>query len=138
MKVKKNDTVLVLTGKDSGKTGKVMFAFPAEGKVKVEGINVQKRSKKARSAKETSGIVDQIGKIDASNVMVVCPKCGKATRVEYSLEGDKKIRICKKCKESLEVVKEAKSKKTTKKSSTKSAKTTEEKKTTRKKKADAE
>ena len=79
MKVKKNDTVLVLTGKDAGKTGKVLSAAPQDNKIKVDGINVQKKSKKARSANETSAIVSQVGAIDASNVLVVCPGCGKAT-----------------------------------------------------------
>lgn len=148
MKVKKNDTVLVLTGKDKTKTGKVITALPQDNKVIVEGINVQKRSKKARSAKETSGIVEQFGAIDASNVMVICPVCGKATRVSYKLEGDKKVRICKKCGASLEAsqTKAAKkatkttAKKTTTKKTADKAENAEkvEKKTTRKKKADAE
>ncbi|MBQ2717756.1 MAG: 50S ribosomal protein L24 [Clostridia bacterium] len=141
MKVKKNDTVLVLTGKDNGKIGKVLSAHPSENRVVVDGVNVQKRSKKARSAKETSGIVEQFGKIDASNVMVVCPVCGKATRVAYQEEGDKKVRICKKCGKSLDVS-EAKAAKTAKKATKKTEKTEKaekaEKKTTRKKKADAE
>lgn len=108
MKVKKNDTVLVLTGKDAGKTGKVIAAYPEKNKVKVDGVNVQKRSRKARSANETSAIVPQIGPVDASNVMVVCPKCGKATRVAYAVEGDKKVRVCKKCGAALDVAPEAK------------------------------
>ncbi len=97
MKVKKNDTVYVLTGKDAGKQGKVLSAFPSENKIKVDGVNVQKKSKKARSAKETSGIVEQVGKIDASNVLVICPDCGKGTRVQYDVTGEKKIRKCAKC-----------------------------------------
>ena len=108
MKVKKNDTVLVITGKDAGKTGKVISASPADNKIKVDGVNVQKRSKKARSANETSAIVPQIGAIDASNVMVVCPKCGKATRVAHKIVDGKKVRVCKKCGASLDVAPEAK------------------------------
>ena len=108
MKVKKNDTVLVLTGKDAGKIGKVVTAMPADNKVKVEGVNIQKKSKKARSAKETSAIVEQIGAIDASNVMVICPVCNKATRVAYTEVDGKKSRICKKCGASLDAVKEVK------------------------------
>ncbi len=153
MKVKKNDTVLVLTGKDNGKTGIVLSAHPSENKIVVEGVNVQKRSKKARSAKETSAIVEQPGKIDASNVLVVCPSCGKATRVAYGVEGDAKVRLCKKCGKSLEV-KDAKTAKKTAKNAAKASKAEKpakaekaakadnaektEKKTTRKKKADAE
>ena len=97
MKVKKNDTVLVITGKDAGKTAKVLSALPKSNKVIVDGINVQKKHKKARSAQEVSAIQNQSGPIDASNVMVVCPTCNKATRVAYTTEGDKKVRICKKC-----------------------------------------
>lgn len=103
MKVKKNDTVLVIAGKDSGKTGKVMFAIPDDNKVKVEGVNVQKKSQKARSANETSKIIEQVGAIDASDVMVVCPSCNKATRVEYKIIDGKKVRVCKKCGAVLDV-----------------------------------
>ena len=106
MKVKKNDTVLVITGKDAGKTAKVLTALPKSNKVIVDGINVQKKHKKARSAQEVSAIQNQSGPIDASNVMVVCPVCNKATRVAYAVEGDKKARICKKCGASLDAVKE--------------------------------
>ena len=122
MKVKKNDTVLVITGKDAGKTAKVLTALPKSNKVIVDGINVQKKHKKARSAQEVSAIQNQSGPIDASNVMVVCPVCNKATRVAYSVEGDKKARICKKCGASLDAVKEVKeAKKTTTKRKTKKA-----------------
>ena len=96
MKVKKNDTVLVITGKDAGKTAKVLVALPKENKVVVDGINVQKKHKKARSAQEVSSIQNQSGAIDASNVMVVCPACEKAVRVAYKVEGDKKVRYAKK------------------------------------------
>ena len=122
MKVKKNDTVLVITGKDAGKTAKVLTALPKSNKVIVDGINVQKKHKKARSAQEVSAIQNQAGPIDASNVMVVCPVCNKATRVAYAVEGDKKARICKKCGASLDVTKEAKDvKKATTKRKTKKA-----------------
>ena len=108
MKVKKNDTVLVLTGKDNGKTGKVLRALPGDNRVVVDGVNVQKKHKKARSAQETSGIVEQAGPIDASNVLVVCPVCGKATRVGHAIVDGKKVRVCKKCEKSLDVKAEAK------------------------------
>lgn len=108
MKVKKNDTVLVLTGKDAGKTGKVLSSIPADNKVKVDGINVQMRSRKARKAGETSAITPQVGAIDASNVMVVCPVCNKATRVAFAVIDGKKVRVCKKCGASLDVKAEAK------------------------------
>ena len=108
MKVKKNDTVLVITGKDAGKTAKVLTALPKSNKVIVDGVNVQKKHKKARSANEVSAINSQAGPIDASNVMVVCPVCNKATRVAYAIEGEKKARICKKCGAVLDVTKETK------------------------------
>ena len=126
MKVKKNDTVLVITGKDAGKTAKVLTALPKENKVIVDGINVQKKHKKARSAQEVSAIQNQSGPIDASNVMVVCPVCNKATRVAYLVEGDKKVRTCKKCGAVLDTTKEAKEvKKATKKKTKKAEKTAE-------------
>ena len=134
MKVKKNDTVLVLTGKDAGKTGKVIEAMPTAGKVKVEGVNVQKKSKKARSAKETSAIVEQIGAIDVSNVQVVCPTCGKATRVAMTIVDGKKARTCKKCGASLDATKEAKTvaKKATKKADSAEKPATKRRTTTKK------
>ena len=119
MKVKKNDTVLVLTGKDAGKTAKVLVALPKDNKVVVDGINVQKKHKKARSAQEVSSIQTQPGPIDASNVMVVCPVCKKATRVGYGKDGDKKVRICKKCGAVLDGVKAKEVKKATTKRKTK-------------------
>ena len=103
MKIKKNDTVLVLSGKDAGKTAKVLVAMPKTNKVVVDGVNVQKRHTKARSANQVSEIKSQSGPIDASNVLVVCPTCNKATRVSYKVEGDKKVRVCKKCGAVLDV-----------------------------------
>ena len=121
MKVKKNDTVLVLTGKDAGKTAKVLVALPKANRVVVDGVNVQKKHKKARNAQEVSSIKEQAGPIDASNVMVVCPVCDKATRGAYKVEGDKKARVCKKCGAILDATKEAKEVKKTAKKKTKKA-----------------
>ena len=121
MKVKKNDTVLVITGKDAGKTAKVLVAIPKTNRVVVDGVNVQKKHKKARSAQDVSQIVSQSGAIDASNVMVVCPSCGKPTRVGYKIEGDKKARVCKKCGAILDAGKEAKEVKKETKKKTKKA-----------------
>ena len=127
MKVKKNDTVLVLTGKDAGKTAKVVAALPKANKVVVDGVNIQKRHSKARSAQEVSSIKEQPGAIDASNVMVICAVCNKATRVAYKVEGDKKVRVCKKCGAILDATKEAKeAKKETKKRTKKAAADTAE------------
>lgn len=120
MNVKKNDTVLVITGKDAGKTGKIISALPKANRVVVEGVNIQKKHTKARSAQDVSKIVEKAGAIDASNVMVVCPTCNKATRVAYKTEGDKKVRVCKKCGAILDGAKEVKEvKKVAKKSAKK-------------------
>lgn len=97
MNVKLNDTVLVITGKDKGKQGKVIATSPKAGKVTVEGVNVQKKTQKARRANEVSQVVNKEGAIDASNVMVICPVCGKATRVKAAEVDGKKVRACGKC-----------------------------------------
>ncbi len=94
MNVKVNDTVLVITGKYKGKQGKVLATEPKAGKVRVEGVNIQHKHEKARRANETSKIVTEEGPIDVSNVMVVCPSCGKATRVHHAVVDGKKVRVC--------------------------------------------
>lgn len=116
MKVKKNDTVYVLTGKDAGKTGTVLEALPKDNRIKVEGVNIQKKSKKARNTNEQSAIVEQNGPINASNVLVVCPSCGKGTRVKYQVVDGNKVRVCAKCGATLDQAKKSKAaKKTAKK-----------------------
>ena len=132
MKIKKNDTVLVLSGKDAGKTAKVLVAIPKTGKVVVDGVNVQKRHTKAKNAQEVSEIKTQSGAIDASNVMVVCPACGKATRVAYNTVEGKKVRVCKKCGASLEVAAKAAEKKAVKKAAKASEETATKKTATKK------
>ena len=102
MNVKVNDNVLVLTGKYKGKQGKVLKTYPAAGKVVVEGVNIVHKHEKARKANETSRIVTDEAPIDASNVEVVCDKCGKATRVAHTVIDGKKVRVCKKCGASLD------------------------------------
>ena len=102
MNVKLNDNVLVITGKDAGKQGKVIATSPKNNTVKVEGLNLQSKSKKARKANEVSQIVKQEGAIDASNVMVVCDACGKPVRVKHALVDGKKVRVCPKCGASLD------------------------------------
>ncbi len=97
MNVKVNDTVLVLTGKYKGKKGKVLATFPKAGTIAVEGVNIVHKHEKARKANETSKIVTEEAPIDASNVEVVCDKCGKATRVAHAMVDGKKVRVCKKC-----------------------------------------
>lgn len=102
MTVKKGDTVLVITGKDKGKTGKVLEVFPKNNRVLVEGVNIVSKHKKARTQQEQSAIIKKNAPIDASNVMVVCSVCGKATRVAHKEIDGKKVRVCKKCSASLD------------------------------------
>jgi large subunit ribosomal protein L24 len=97
MRIKKNDLVKMLAGKDSGKTGKVLRVFPQENKVIVEGLNMLKKHNKPRKEGEKGQRVELPRKIDISNAMMVCPKCSATTRVGFRIEGEKKIRICKKC-----------------------------------------
>ena len=95
MNVKVNDNVLVIAGKDKGKQGKVLATSPKANTVTVEGVRIQKKHEKARKANETSKIVEVPGPVDASNVMVVCPTCGKATKVKHAIVDGKKVRVCK-------------------------------------------
>ena len=94
MNVKVNDNVLVIAGKDKGVQGKVLATSPKANTVTVEGVRIQKKHEKARKANETSKIVDVPGPIDASNVKVVCPTCGKAVRVKHAVVDGKKVRVC--------------------------------------------
>ena len=97
LKIKKNDTVVVLSGKDKGKQGKVLGTIPSEAKVVVEGVNMVTCHVKPRRQGEEGGIVKREAALYASKVQVVCPKCGKGTRIAYKIEDGKKSRICKKC-----------------------------------------
>ena len=101
LNVKKDDTVVVISGKDKGKQGKVLTAFPAEERVVVQGANMVTRHRKPRKQGEAGGRIEHEGTINASNVMLVCPKCGKATRVGHTVKEGKNVRICKKCGASL-------------------------------------
>ena len=96
--VKKDDTVIVISGDDRGKKGKVLEVSPKEGKIIVKGINIVTRHVKPRKQGEEGGIVKVEGAMYASKVMRVCPKCGKATRPAHKVLADgKKVRVCKKC-----------------------------------------
>ena len=97
LKIKKNDTVVILSGKDKGKQGKVLGTVPSEDKVVVEGFNMVTCHVKPRRQGEEGGIVKREAAIYASKVQVVCPKCSKATRVAYEIKDGKKVRTCKKC-----------------------------------------
>ena len=100
MHIKKDDTVVVISGVDKNKKGKVLEVIPSEGKVIVEGVAVATKHTKPRRQGETGGIVKQEAAIDASKVMHVCSKCGKATRIARKvLENGKRVRVCKHCNE---------------------------------------
>jgi len=101
MKIKKNDQVKILAGKDRGKTGKVLRVLTEEGKVIVEGVNIVKKHVKPRKEGEKGQRIELPGKANISNVMLVCPKCGKPTRVGYKIADKNKFRICKQCKAEL-------------------------------------
>lgn len=108
MNIKKNDKVKILTGKDSGKTGKVLQVSPKEGKVSIEGLNLLIKHMRPNRDGEKGQRIEFPSFINASNVILVCPKCGKETRVSHKIvkgkEGkkDKKFRACKKCGEIIE------------------------------------
>ena len=98
MSVKKGDQVKVLSGKDKGAQGEVLRALPSEGKVVVEGVAIVKKAQRPTPMNQQGGIIEQEAAIDVSNVMLVCPSCGKPTRVGHGKNAEgKKIRICKKC-----------------------------------------
>jgi large subunit ribosomal protein L24 len=100
MKIRRDDTVVIIAGKDSGKRGKVRRALPNEDKVVVEGLNMIKRHSRARRATRQAGIIDLEAPIHVSNVMLICEKCGNPTRVNYRfLDDGKKARICSSCGE---------------------------------------
>ena len=97
MNIKKDDKVVVLSGKDKGKEGKVLIADPKALKVVVEGVNVATKHQKPRKQGEEGGIIKVEIPIYASKVQLVCPKCGKPTRVGHQIADGKKSRVCKKC-----------------------------------------
>ena len=97
MKLRKGDTVKILSGNDKGKTGEVLEVIPKTEKIIVKGVNIRKKSVKPRRQGEQGGIISSEASIHSSKVALVCPKCGKATRVGYEVEKDEKVRVCKKC-----------------------------------------
>ena len=99
MKLKKGDNVLITAGKDKGRTGKITRAFPKDLKILVEGINLKKKHVRPKREGEKGQIVAIPAPLDISNIKVICPKCGKATRIGYRTEGENKNRVCKKCKQ---------------------------------------
>ncbi len=97
MKIKKDDQVLIISGKDRGKRGKVLDVFPQEEKVMVEGVNIRKKHVRPKKSGEKGQIVQVPSPIAVSNVKLICPKCGQPTRIGHKIIENNKYRICKKC-----------------------------------------
>lgn len=97
MKIKKNDTVVVVAGKDKGKQGRVEKVLVKEEKILVSGVNLYKRHMKARAQSQKSDIITIAKPLPIANVAFLCPKCTQQTRIGYKITGDTKVRICKKC-----------------------------------------
>ena len=100
MKIRRNDNILVIAGKDRGKKGTVRRVFPRENKIIVEGINMVKRHSRARGAARQAGIIEREASIHASNSMLLCDKCGQPARIGFRfLDDGKKVRVCRSCYE---------------------------------------
>lgn len=133
LSVRKGDNVMVITGKDAGKVGKVLKVIPATGRIYVEGVNIVAKSKKPRNAQDKGGIIKQEGTIDASNVMHVCAGCGEVVRVKHEIKDVdgkgkmKSCRVCPKCGASLDEKKPSAKKAAKKAAKKKAEKSTEDK-----------
>ncbi len=102
MKIKKNDTVIIISGKDKNKKGKIIRVLPTENRVVVEGANLRKKHRKARREGEKGQVVEIAAPINVSSVKLMCPKCKMPARIGYKLiKGDKKYRVCKKCQQEI-------------------------------------
>ncbi len=100
MKVRRDDTVLVVAGKDRGKRGKVRYAYPKDERVMVEGVNMIKRHTKPRGRARQAGIIEHEAPIHVSNVMLICNRCHRPTRVGFKfLQDGRKVRVCHRCRE---------------------------------------
>lgn len=99
-KIKRDDTVQVIAGKDKGKRGKVLKILRDKDRVLVEGANIVKKAQKRRTKNDRGGIIEIEAPLHSSNLMIVCKKCGP-TRIGYKIDGEKKTRVCRKCKEAL-------------------------------------
>lgn len=97
MKFKKNDEVIITSGKDRGKKGKIEKIISEDSKVLLPGLNLYKRHLKKRNEQNPGGIIDIARPVDIANIAVICPKCSKPTRVGFKIQGDKKFRVCRKC-----------------------------------------
>jgi large subunit ribosomal protein L24 len=100
MNIKRDDTVLVITGKDNGKRGRVREVRPGDNKVIIEGINIVKKHTRGRQGARQAGVIEQEAPMDAGKVMVVCPKCDRGVRVGHTyLDNGQKVRVCRHCGE---------------------------------------
>lgn len=102
MNIKKNDNVIIIKGKDHGKSGKIEKMLVSQNKAIVTGLNKSKKHLKPTQQNPQGGIIDINQPIDIANLMIVCPSCNKSTRVNFKIVKDKKIRICNKCKQTLD------------------------------------
>ena len=96
-KIRKNDTVEVIAGKDKGKRGTVLRVLYKKDAVIVSGVNIVKKAMKKRSAQDQGGIIEIEAPLNISNVGIVCKKCGRPAQIGYKMDGDKKVRVCRKC-----------------------------------------
>jgi large subunit ribosomal protein L24 len=97
MKLKKGDQVVIISGKDRGKRGKILDVFPSEARVVVEGVNIRKKHVRPKKSGEKGQVVQTPAPLAVSNLKLICPKCGQPTKVGYKVVEDKKYRLCKKC-----------------------------------------
>ncbi|TFG35612.1 MAG: 50S ribosomal protein L24 [Parcubacteria group bacterium] len=101
MKIRKNDTILVVSGKDRGKKGKVLTSFPKINKILVEGVNLRKKHQKPKKQGEKGQVVLTPGPISVSNVKIFCSKCGNPAKIGYKILEKNKVRFCKKCNQEI-------------------------------------
>jgi large subunit ribosomal protein L24 len=101
MKIKKEDQVLIMSGKDRGKKGKVLEVFPKGSRILVEGVNLKKKHQRPKKSGEKGQIITLPGPISVSNVQLICSKCGKPSRVSLKILNKNKVRICKKCNQEI-------------------------------------
>jgi len=101
MKLRKGDTILVISGIDRGKKSKILQVFPKERRILVEGVNLRKKHQRPKRSGEKGQIVNLPGPMSVSNVKLFCQKCGKAARVGFKFMDKNKVRICKKCKQEI-------------------------------------
>lgn len=102
MKLKTNDNVLIIAGKDKGKSGVIERVFPKDEKIVVKGIGIAKKHLKPSRKNPSGGIIEINQKISVSKAMIICPSCGKPSKISYKITDNAKIRLCKKCNQSLE------------------------------------